>query len=53
MPIPFLTCTHLPGKGTDVRMIQKLLEHYFIRTKLRYLHVTDKDQPRIISPLMT
>jgi len=43
--------THLIEKGTDVTMIQKLLGHNDIRTTLRYLHTSNKDLLKIISPL--
>jgi len=43
--------THLLDKGTDVTMIQKLLGHNDIKTTLRYLHTTNKDLLKIISPL--
>jgi integrase/recombinase XerD len=42
--------THLLDKGIDVMMIQKLLGHNDIKTTLRYLHVTNKDLLKIISP---
>ncbi len=43
--------THLIEKGTDVTMIQKLLGHNDIKTTLRYLHTSNKDILKIISPL--
>jgi len=43
--------THLLDKGTDVTMIMKLLGHNDIKTTLRYLHVTNRDMLKIISPL--
>ena len=43
--------THLPDKGTDVTMIQKLLGHNDIKTTLRYLHVTNRDMLQVMSPL--
>jgi site-specific recombinase XerD len=43
--------THLIEKGTDITMIQKLLGHNQIATTLRYLHTTNKDLLKIISPL--
>lgn len=43
--------THLIEKGTDVTMIQKLLGHNDIKTTLRYLHSSNKDLLKIISPL--
>lgn len=43
--------THLIDKGTDVTMIQKLLGHQDIKTTLRYLHTSNKDLLKIISPL--
>jgi len=43
--------THLIERGTDVTMIQKLLGHNDIKTTLRYLHSSNKDLLRIISPL--
>jgi integrase/recombinase XerD len=43
--------THLVDRGTDVSMIQKLLGHNSIKTTLRYLHTSNKDLMKIISPL--
>jgi integrase/recombinase XerD len=43
--------THLLDKGTDVTMIMKLLGHNDIKTTLRYLHVTNRDVLKLISPL--
>ena len=43
--------THLVERGTDVTMIQKLLGHNDINTTLRYLHTSNKDLLKIISPL--
>jgi integrase/recombinase XerD len=43
--------THLVDKGTDVTMIQKLLGHNDLKTTLRYLHTSNKDLLKIISPL--
>ena len=43
--------THLIDRGTDVSMIQKLLGHNDIKTTLRYLHTSNKDLLKIISPL--
>ena len=43
--------THLLDKGIDVVMIQKLLGHNDIKTTLRYLHVTNKDLGKIVSPI--
>ncbi len=43
--------THLTDKGTDVAMIQKLPGHNDIKTTLRYLHTSNKDLLKIISPL--
>ena len=43
--------THLIDRGTDISMIQKLLGHNDIKTTLRYLHTSNKDLLRIVSPL--
>lgn len=43
--------THLLDKGTDVTMIQKLLGHNDLKTTLRYLHTSNKDLLKIVSPL--
>ncbi len=43
--------THLIEKGTDVTMIQKLLGHNDIKTTLIYLHTSNKNLLKIISPL--
>lgn len=43
--------THLIEKGTDVTMIQKLLGHSDLKTTLIYLHTSNKDLLRVISPL--
>ncbi|HEU0112390.1 MAG TPA: site-specific integrase [Flavisolibacter sp.] len=43
--------THLVDRGTDISMIQKLLGHNSIKTTLRYLHTSNKDLLKIVSPL--
>lgn len=43
--------THLLDKGTDISIIQKLLGHQDIKTTLRYLHTTNKDLLKVVSPL--
>jgi len=43
--------THLIEKGTDVTMIQKLLGHNDLKTTMLYLHTSNKDLLKIISPL--
>ena len=43
--------THLLDKGTDVTMIMKLLGHNDLKTTLRYLHVTNRDVLKLVSPL--
>lgn len=43
--------THLLDNGTDVTMIMKLLGHNDLKTTLRYLHVTNRDVLKIVSPL--
>jgi integrase/recombinase XerD len=43
--------THLLERGTDISMIQKLLGHNDLKTTLRYLHTTNKDLLKIVSPL--
>lgn len=43
--------THLVERGTDVTMIQKLLGHNSIKTTMIYLHTSNKDLLRIVSPL--
>ncbi len=43
--------THLIEKGTDVTMIQKLLGHNDLKTTMIYLHTSNKDLLKIISPL--
>lgn len=43
--------THLIEKGTDVTMIQKLLGHNDLKTTLIYLHTSNKDLIKIVSPL--
>ncbi len=43
--------THLIDNGTDIYMIMKLLGHNEIKTTMRYLHVTNRDVLKIISPL--
>ena len=43
--------THLVERGIDVTMIQKLLGHNDIKTTLIYLHTSNKDLLKIISPL--
>ncbi len=43
--------THLVERGTDITMIQKLLGHNDIKTTMIYLHTSNKDLLKIISPL--
>ena len=43
--------THLIEKGTDVTMIQKLLGHNDLKTTLIYLHTSNQDLLKVISPL--
>lgn len=43
--------THLIEKGTDVTMIQRLLGHSDIKTTLIYLHTSNRDLLKVISPL--
>ena len=43
--------THLIERGTDVTMIQKLLGHNDLKTTLRYLHTSNSDLLKIVSPL--
>jgi integrase/recombinase XerD len=43
--------THLIERGTDITMIQKLLGHNSIKTTLRYLHTSNKNILKIVSPL--
>ena len=42
---------HLLEKGTDIKYIKDILEHFDIRTTERYLHVSKKDLVNISSPL--
>jgi len=43
--------THLLDKGTDISIIQKILGHNDIKTTLRYLHTSNRDLLKVISPL--
>jgi site-specific recombinase XerD len=43
--------THLVDRGTDVTIIQKLMGHNDLKTTMRYLHTSNKDLLKIISPL--
>lgn len=43
--------THLIERGTDITMIQKLLGHNDLKTTMLYLHTSNKDLLKIISPL--
>ena len=43
--------THLLDSGNDVTLIMKLLGHNDLKTTLRYLHVTNRDILKIVSPL--
>ncbi|MEO7446343.1 MAG: tyrosine-type recombinase/integrase [Ferruginibacter sp.] len=43
--------TNLVYRGTDVTMIQKLLDLNDIKTTMRYLHMSNKDLQKIVSPL--
>ena len=48
----YLYCTLISlDKGTDVVLIQKLPGHNDIKTTLRYLHVTNRDLQKVLSPL--
>jgi len=42
--------THLLESGTDIRYIQELLGHKDIKTTEIYLHVSNKEISKIISP---
>ena len=43
--------THLLDKGTDVTIIIKMPGYNEIKTTLRYLHVTNKNMLKLMSPL--
>ena len=43
--------THLVDRGTDVTIIQKIMGHNDIKTTMRYLHTSNKDLLKILSPL--
>lgn len=43
--------THLVDRGTDVTIIQKIMGHNDLKTTMRYLHTSNKDLLKIISPL--
>lgn len=43
--------THLVERGTDVTMLQKLLGHNDLKTTMLYLHTSNKDLLKIVSPL--
>jgi site-specific recombinase XerD len=45
--------THLVDRGTDVTIIQKIMGHNDIKTTMRYLHTSNKDLLKILSPLDT
>lgn len=45
--------THLLLSGTDVTAIQKLMGHESIRTTSVYLHLTQQDVLKVVSPLDT
>ena len=53
MPLgpPLSFATHLLEKGIDVGYIQKVLGHFSIKTKIRYLHVARGKLVLIESPL--
>ncbi|CAN5920774.1 site-specific integrase [soil metagenome] len=42
--------THLPERGTDIKLIQKLLGHQDIKTTLRFTHVSNRTLEKIQSP---
>jgi integrase/recombinase XerD len=48
--LPGSFATHLIEKATDVTMIQKLFGHNDLKTTLIYLHTSNKDLMKIISP---
>ena len=41
----------LVDRGTDVTIIQKIMGHNDIKTTMRYLHTSNKDLLKIVSPL--
>lgn len=43
--------THLLHKGTDISLIMRLLGHNDLKTTLRYLHVSNRDILKLMSPL--
>ena len=43
--------THLLENGTDIKFIQELLGHSYIKTTLRYTNVSKKELGKIESPL--
>ena len=43
--------THLIERGTDVTIIKKLLGHNDLKTTLRFLHTSNSDLLKIVSPL--
>jgi site-specific recombinase XerD len=43
--------THLPGRGTDITMIMKLLGHNDLKTTMRYLHVSNRPIQAVENPL--
>jgi integrase/recombinase XerD len=46
-----IVATHLIERGTNTTMIQKFLGHNSIKTTLRYLHTSNKNIVKIVSPL--
>jgi len=44
--------THLILDGMDIRRVQELLGHNFIKTTAIYTHITDPMKKNIISPLV-
>jgi hypothetical protein len=48
--LPAYLATHLPGDGTDIKIIQELLGHHDLKTTLRHTHVSKATLKKVQSP---